>query len=123
MSQAKNLAYVIYTSGSTGKPKGVLVEHRSIVNCLYAIKNNCHIVPDDIFLAVTSLSFDVAALDYFLPLTIGASVVIVSSQARKDANSIIALFNPYKISVMQTTPRHGKCYWKLDGYVSLHLKS
>jgi amino acid adenylation domain-containing protein len=103
-AQPTQLAYIIYTSGSTGQPKGVMVEHHSVVNCLYAIRELADISADSIFLAVTSLSFDVAALDYFLPLAIGASTVIASQPSIKDPKQLLELFAHYKPTAMQATP-------------------
>ena len=73
-----NLAYVIYTSGSTGKPKGVQVSHRSVVNCLCSIGEQVALTEKDIFLAVTTISFDIASLELFLPLITGAKLVLAS---------------------------------------------
>jgi amino acid adenylation domain-containing protein/non-ribosomal peptide synthase protein (TIGR01720 family) len=99
-----NLAYVIYTSGSTGQPKGVMIEHAGVVNCVYAIKNAVEVIQNDVFLAVTSLSFDVAAIDYFLPLSIGGSVCIASSEAQTNPAAMIDLLDKHNISIMQATP-------------------
>ncbi len=57
-----NLAYAIYTSGSTGRPKAVQVSHRSVVNSLYSIRHTVGFTEDDIFLALATISFDIAAL-------------------------------------------------------------
>src|SRR5690606_9166767 len=65
---ANDLAYVIYTSGSTGRPKGVRIEHRSLVNLLESMREEPGITSDDILVAVTTISFDIAGLELFLPL-------------------------------------------------------
>ena len=70
-----NLAYVIYTSGSTGKPKGVMVEHRNVVN-FFAAMNQVIGVESGTWLAVTSISFDISALELLWTLTRGYKVVI-----------------------------------------------
>ncbi len=75
-----SLAYVIYTSGSTGKPKGVQIEHRSLVNFLISMQNEPGLNESDCLLSVTTLSFDIAGLEIYLPLITGAKVV--SSQRR-----------------------------------------
>src|SRR5262249_47864498 len=62
-----NLAYVIFTSGSTGRPKGVMVEHGSVVNFLYSMRVEPGIGREDRVLALTTVSFDIAALELFLP--------------------------------------------------------
>ena len=78
---AGDLAYVIYTSGSTGTPKGVQVTHRSIVNFLFSMRERPGLTETDRLLATTTLSFDIAGLEFFLPLTVGALVAIASVEA------------------------------------------
>src|SRR5262249_51835769 len=66
-----DLAYVIYTSGSTGKPKGVEIPHRAVINLLDAMGRAVEIRRSDTLLAVTSISFDIAGLEIYLPLLHG----------------------------------------------------
>ncbi|MDR7123077.1 non-ribosomal peptide synthetase [Rheinheimera soli] len=106
---ANHLAYVIYTSGSTGKPKGVMVEHHSVVNFLFSMAENPGISCDDALLAVTSTSFDIHVLELFLPLTVGAVLVVASKPATIDPQALIRLINNEQISVMQATP----ATWKM----------
>ena len=68
-----NLAYVIYTSGSTGRPKGVQLEHRSVVNFLWSMRREPGLTSNDVLVAVTTLSFDIAGLELYLPLLVGGS--------------------------------------------------
>ena len=68
---ARDLAYSIYTSGSTGKPKGVQIAHRAVVNFLHSMRREPGFTAQDVLLAVTTLSFDIAGLELFLPLTTG----------------------------------------------------
>ena len=70
-----NLAYVIYTSGSTGQPKGVMVEHRNVVNFCAAMDERIGTDPG-VWLSVTSLSFDISALELFWTLTRGFTVAL-----------------------------------------------
>ncbi|MBU1312584.1 MAG: LLM class flavin-dependent oxidoreductase [Alphaproteobacteria bacterium] len=74
----ENLAYVIYTSGSTGKPKGVMVEHRNVVNFFAGMDERVAVLPDrqNVWLAVTSLSFDISVLELFWTLSRGFKVVL-----------------------------------------------
>jgi len=99
-----HLAYVIYTSGSTGKPKGVMVRHQSVINCVYAIKRLIQTTSSESFLALTSLSFDVAALDYYLPFLTGSKVILASQIEQKDGFKLVSLFNKHLISSVQGTP-------------------
>ena len=71
-----DLAYVIYTSGSTGKPKGVMVEHRNLTNFFSAMDEIIHHDPPGVWLAVTSLSFDISVLELLWTLTRGFHVVL-----------------------------------------------
>jgi len=73
-----DLAYVIYTSGSTGRPKGVEIQHQAVVNLLLAARANPGLDETDIFAAVTTLSFDIAGLELYLPLCVGATLAVVS---------------------------------------------
>ncbi len=84
---ASNLAYVIYTSGSTGKPKGVMVEHRNVVNFFVGMDA---VIPrkgdgSDVWLAVTSLSFDISVLELFWTLSRGFTVVVHRDDERVTA--------------------------------------
>lgn len=100
----EDLAYVMYTSGSTGRPKGVLVEHRSVVNFLESMRREPGIVQDDILLAVTTLSFDIAGLELYLPLTVGARITIVPREVALDAMKLGDLLFSSRATVMQATP-------------------
>ena len=74
-----HLAYVIYTSGSTGLPKGVAVEHRSAVNLISWAKSSLANSMFDRTLFSTSLNFDLAMYECFVPLSVGATATLVSS--------------------------------------------
>ncbi len=75
-----NLAYVIYTSGSTGKPKGVMVEHRNVANFCTGMDEQLAHDPPGVWLAVTSLSFDISVLELMWTLARGFKVVIAPDQ-------------------------------------------
>jgi amino acid adenylation domain-containing protein len=99
-----DLAYVIYTSGSTGRPKGVQIEHRNLTNFLFAMRKQPGLVASDILLAVTTVAFDIASLELWLPLTVGASVIIASRDEISDAYRLRNILEKSDISVMQGTP-------------------
>ncbi|ELR97625.1 non-ribosomal peptide synthetase [Gloeocapsa sp. PCC 73106] len=98
----QNLAYIIYTSGSTGQPKGVQIEHSALVNFLLSLQEKLSLSPKDTLLAVTTLSFDIAVLELYLPLIVGAKVVLVSQEVSRDGYQL--LLNTEEITVMQGTP-------------------
>jgi amino acid adenylation domain-containing protein len=97
-------AYVIYTSGSTGRPKGVEIPHRAVVNFLRSLAQEPGMGPGDRLLAVTTLSFDIAGLEIYLPLFVGAKVVIASRETASDGRALAALIDGEAITVMQATP-------------------
>jgi amino acid adenylation domain-containing protein len=102
--QPNDLAYVIYTSGSTGEPKGVMIEHAAVVNFLTSMQRNPGIRSVDRVLAVTTVSFDIAALEIYLPLISGAEVVVATQSAARDARELMALIEARDISLLQATP-------------------
>ncbi|HEV2801334.1 MAG TPA: amino acid adenylation domain-containing protein [Pyrinomonadaceae bacterium] len=103
-ADADNLAYVIYTSGSSGRPKGVQISHRAVVNLLCSMRREPGLEADDSLLAVTTLSFDIAALELFLPLITGARLVIAPRDAASDGLLLGELLAGSGANVMQATP-------------------
>jgi amino acid adenylation domain-containing protein len=99
-----DLAYVLYTSGSTGKPKAVEIEHRSVVNLLTAVQRDLDFGPADSLLAVTTLSFDIAGLELFLPLIAGGRLVIADKLDTVDPFRLMALLSSSGCTAMQATP-------------------
>jgi amino acid adenylation domain-containing protein len=97
-------AYVIYTSGSTGVPKGVQVTHRNLTNLLWAMASTPGLTSADVFVAVTSLSFDIAGLELFLPLVAGARVVIATGGEVGDGRALQQLLEGSGATIMQGTP-------------------
>ncbi len=100
----RNLAYLIFTSGSTGRPKGVEITHRAVVNLLCSMARKPGLVPQDTLLAVTTPSFDIAVLELFLPLFVGARVVIAGREDVTDGSRLLALLAASGATVMQATP-------------------
>jgi amino acid adenylation domain-containing protein len=99
-----NLAYVIFTSGSTGRPKGVAVTHRSLVNLLESMGQTPGLKASDVLLSITTLSFDIAALELYLPLIKGAQVVLASRDESLDGHRLMARLEASGATVMQATP-------------------
>ena len=97
-------AYVIYTSGSTGKPKGVRILHRGLFNFLSSMREEPGLNEDDIWLAVTTLSFDIAGAEIYLPLVTGAQVVLATREDTSDGPRLERLLTSSGATVMQATP-------------------
>jgi len=108
-ARPENLAYVIYTSGSTGVPKGVQVQHGSLVNLLTSMRARPGLAETDSLLAVTTISFDIAALELYLPLMVGARCVLASREDSSDGRRLSRMLDDFQITVMQATPST----WKL----------
>jgi amino acid adenylation domain-containing protein len=99
-----DLAYVIYTSGSTGRPKGTQIPHAALCNFLLSMKQAPGLTEADKLLAVTTLSFDIAGLELYLPLISGAPVVVAGREAAARAPDLQALIERHAPTVMQATP-------------------
>ncbi len=97
-------SYVVYTSGSTGKPKGVIVGQRALVNLLLSFKRLLGMTADDRWLAVTTVAFDIAALELFLPLIVGATVVLANGSWSTDPYRLAEAISRLGITTLQATP-------------------
>ncbi|MES2390948.1 MAG: amino acid adenylation domain-containing protein [Acidobacteriota bacterium] len=100
----EDLAYVIYTSGSTGKPKGVQIPRGALTNFLFSTRDLLQLSERDRLLAVTTISFDIAGLEIWLPLLAGAQVVLASRETAIDGAALLRLFERFDITCMQATP-------------------
>jgi amino acid adenylation domain-containing protein/non-ribosomal peptide synthase protein (TIGR01720 family) len=106
---ATALAYILFTSGSTGRPKGVQISQAAFANALAAFALTPGLSASDVFGAATTISFDISLLELFLPLTVGAQVVMIDKQVARDGARLAALLAERKISAFQGTPST----WKL----------
>ena len=116
-----NLAYIIYTSGSTGKPKGVQIQHRSAVNLLNSISQQPGLTSEDTLLSVTTLSFDIAVSEIFLPLSVGAKLVLLSREAASDGTQLLKALAS-GATFMQPTPATWRLLLAAGWQGSPHLK-
>ena len=117
LSDPESTAYIIYTSGTTGLPKGVAVGHRAFANLLLSMVQEPGIAQDDVWLAVTTISFDIAGLELFGPLLAGAQVVLASCEDLTDGDRLLRLLGETGATIMQATP----ATWRL--LVEAGLKS
>ena len=102
---AAALAYVIFTSGSTGQPKGVGIEHRAVTNLLASFRRALRLGRHDRFVAVTTLSFDIALLELLLPLVCGADLVIATADEAREPDRLRSLIERTAATAMQATPQ------------------
>jgi amino acid adenylation domain-containing protein len=99
-----DLAYVLYTSGSTGTPKGVAVPHGALTNLLLSLRDTLDCGPGDVWLGLTSLSFDISGLELYLPMVTGARLVLVPDEATKDGVRVAEIINGNGVTHVQATP-------------------
>lgn len=109
------IAYRFYTSGSTGKPKSVQVPHGALTNFLAGVQELLALTPEDVLLAVTTVSFDISVLELLLPIVAGGRVVVASSDETLNAPALAERMRSRGVTVMQATP----ATWRLlldDGW-------
>ncbi len=98
------LAYAIYTSGSTGKPKGVGVPHAALANFLASMERTPGLAATDTLLAVTTISFDIAGLELWLPLCVGATVALCTAEEAGDPERLAQRLEVTGATLLQATP-------------------
>lgn len=100
----EQLAYIIYTSGSTGRPKGVMVRHAGAVNFLLAMQEALQLSARDVMAATTSISFDIALLELFLPIMVGGRTIVMNRDVVTDGARLAQELERNGATVMQATP-------------------
>ncbi|MEA2616559.1 MAG: hypothetical protein QOE72_2342 [Chloroflexota bacterium] len=103
-ASAEDVVYTIYTSGSTGTPKGVLVPHRAVVNLLAGARRRPGMTAGDVVIAVATLSFDIAVCELWLPLSVGARVVLARRELAADGERLLDLLRRSGATLLQATP-------------------
>ncbi|AGA31110.1 amino acid adenylation domain-containing protein [Singulisphaera acidiphila] len=103
-THSASLAYVIYTSGSTGKPKGVMIPHDALTNFILAMRALLGLEAGDSLLAVTTLSFDIAVLELFVPLIVGARIQLASRDEAGDGQRLAKRLHDNDARFLQATP-------------------
>ena len=101
---ARSQVYVLYTSGSTGVPKGVPVKQKAVVNLITAMGRLLNVTSDDILLAGTTISFDIAEMEMYLPLLNGAKLVIASEETSLNVELLKQKMEISGATLFQATP-------------------
>jgi amino acid adenylation domain-containing protein len=97
-------AYILYTSGSTGKPKGVQISHQNLINFLLSMQIEPGITAQDRIVALTTVSFDIAGLELYLPLITGATMLLTHAEISMDGRKLRTFIEERKASIVQATP-------------------
>ncbi|MFB7455034.1 amino acid adenylation domain-containing protein [Streptomyces sp. NPDC056188] len=97
-------AYVIYTSGSTGRPKGVVVTRANIANFVRDMRERLPVTEADVLVAVTTVAFDIAGLELYVPLVAGARLVLATTEQVRDVDGLAELITGTGATVVQATP-------------------
>ncbi|MET7303544.1 amino acid adenylation domain-containing protein [Embleya sp. NPDC005575] len=105
----ENPAYVIYTSGSTGTPKGVAVTYGALANLLAAMRRRFPLTSADRLLAVTTVGFDIAGVELYLPLISGAAVVLAGKETVSQPSAVVELMRRHEVTIVQATP----AFWQM----------
>ena len=99
-----DVVYLLYTSGSTGNPKGVPITHKNLVNLLCSMALEPGINENDRLLSITTISFDIAGLELYLPLIKGATLILTDHETARDGRLLLELIKKENISFLQATP-------------------
>lgn len=110
----EDTAYIIYTSGSTGNPKGVEIKHQSLVNFLTSIQKSPKVDGNDLFFSVTTYSFDISILEFFVPLISGALLYVADKNVLADPSVIIKKIEEIKPTIIQATPSFYQMLFNAD---------
>ena len=103
-SRPTDLAYILYTSGSSGTPKGVGVSHAALSNLIAAMREEIRVSDQDALMAVSPLTFDIATLEFLLPVVSGARVVIASRETASDGRLLLEALRTRRATILQATP-------------------
>lgn len=117
-----NMAYVLYTSGSTGEPKGVVIEQRAIVNRLLWMASHYGIDDSDRILQKTPATFDVSVWEFFLPMIVGAKLVMADPGAHRDPVALSAAIRHHRITTLHFVPSMLSAFMASDASQGIVLR-
>ncbi|MFT3893216.1 MAG: amino acid adenylation domain-containing protein [Anaerolineales bacterium] len=100
----KNLVYVIYTSGSTGKPKGVMITHANLVNFVEVACSLLDVHAEDVYLQSATIAYALSVRQLMIPLAVGATVVVASSEETADPLRAVKTIKRRQITLMDVVP-------------------
>ncbi|WP_454197557.1 amino acid adenylation domain-containing protein, partial [Nocardia sp. Marseille-Q1738] len=100
----EHVAYVIFTSGSTGRPKGVAVSHGAIVNQIEWMLAEYPMGVGEVYLQKTATTFDVSLWGYFMPLRVGAKLVVADHDGHRDPAYLAAAIAAHGVTVTDFVP-------------------
>lgn len=121
-TDGENLAYVIYTSGSTGLPKGIEISRRNLTNVLRSFNRDLDLTERDVFMSVTTVSFDIAALELFAPLMIGARLEIADHETVLSGKKLVRKALDSGCTILQATPVTWRLILETNDLVRASLK-
>lgn len=107
-SSAEDLAYVIYTSGSTGKPKGVMLTQENVRHYVHSMRTATGVRSSDVYLHTASISFSSSVRQLLLPLTLGAGVVVATTDEIRDPIELFSTIKQFGVTVIDVVPS----YWR-----------
>ncbi|MHB8865767.1 MAG: amino acid adenylation domain-containing protein [Pirellulaceae bacterium] len=100
----EDLAYILYTSGSTGVPKGVSHTHSSAMSFVRWAASTFSPISTDRFSSHAPFHFDLSIFDLYVPMTVGACVVLVSEAVGKEPRRLARFIAENKISIWYSVP-------------------
>jgi amino acid adenylation domain-containing protein len=103
-ARADGIAYVLFTSGSSGKPKGVQIEHRALSNFLASMRREPGLQASDRVLGITTVTFDIAGLELYLPLSCGACIELLDEATAANPAALRSAIEEKKPTLVQATP-------------------
>jgi amino acid adenylation domain-containing protein len=104
LPKPSDLAYVIFTSGTTGTPKGVAITHGALLNVVTDVAQRISFHENASWLAITTVSFDIAALELLLPLSCGGKVILASEEQARVGRILAGIIHRKRPTVVQATP-------------------